>query len=51
MILIVVLLTYYKDCKSIGKDNLAVTLGERLAYYIAFVLIPVVYSVIGGLLK
>lgn len=42
MILLCVLLNYRKDCKEIGKENLAVPLKDRLeAYFFCFVL-PVV---------
>lgn len=40
MILFVVLRTYFKDVKEIGKEKLAVPLGERLACYFALVGIP-----------
>lgn len=46
MILCWVLLTYWKDCKEIGKENLAVPLEDRLeAYFFCFVL-PVVLGLL-----
>lgn len=41
MMLFIVLRTYFKDVKEIGKDNLAVPLGERLCCYFAMIGIPV----------
>ena len=44
-----VLRTYFKDVKEIGKDRLAVSLGERLCYYFAMIGIPAI-SLIGYIL-
>ena len=41
MILFFVLRTYFKDVREIGKENLAVSLGERLCCYFAMIGIPV----------
>ena len=46
MILCWLLLNYWKDCKEIGKENLAVPLKDRLeAYFLCFVL-PVVLGLL-----
>lgn len=42
MILFFVLRTYFKDVKEIGKDNLAISLSERLCAYFAIVGIPAI---------
>ena len=42
MILAFVLWQYRKDVKQIGKDRLAVSLGERLGTYFCFVFVPIV---------
>lgn len=42
MILFFVLRTYFKDVKEIGKENLAVSLGERLCCYFAMIGIPII---------
>lgn len=49
MMLFIVLRTYFKDVKEIGKENLAVPLGERLFAYFAMIGIPV-GSLIGYIL-
>lgn len=41
MMLFFVLRTYFKDVKELGKENLAVSLGERLCAYFAMIGIPV----------
>jgi len=42
MILFFVLRTYFKDVKEIGKDNLAISLSERLCAYFAIIGIPAI---------
>lgn len=49
MILFFVLRTYFKDVKEIGKEHLAVSLSERLCYYLAMFGIPFI-SLIGYIL-
>lgn len=41
MMLFIVLRTYFKDVKELGKENLAVPLSERLCVYFAMIGIPV----------
>lgn len=44
--IIAIAISWQKDCKEIGKDNLAVPLGERLrAYFICFIL-PIILTII-----
>lgn len=46
MILCWMLISYWKDCKEIGKENLAVPLKDRFkAYFFCFVL-PVVMGLL-----
>lgn len=45
MILFFVLRTYFQDVKEIGKERLAVSLGERLACYFAMFGIPAIYLI------
>lgn len=49
MILFFTLKTYFKDAKEIGKEHLAVSLGERLARYFTIIGIPAI-SLIGYIL-
>lgn len=49
MVLFLVLRTYFKDVKEIGKENLAVSLSERLACYFAIIGIPAI-TLIGYIL-
>lgn len=42
MILFFVLRTYFQDVKEIGKERLAVSLGERLTYYFAMFGLPAI---------
>lgn len=42
MIFFFVLKTYFKDVKKIGKENLAVSLCERLWCYFAMIGIPAI---------
>lgn len=46
MILCWILLDYWKDCKRIGKENLAVSLKERLVSYFLWIVVPVVLGLI-----
>lgn len=41
MILLIILIIYFKDCREIGKENLTVPLSERLAGYLIFFVLPV----------
>lgn len=41
MILYIVLKTYFKDVKEIGKENLAVPLSERLLVYFSLYVFPI----------
>lgn len=50
MILITILIIYFKDCREIGKENLAVPLSERLILYLMLYGIPVLYAVLKYLL-
>ena len=46
MFLLLVLYNYYKDCKEIGKDKLALNLNNRLfSYFISFPL-PIILGLI-----
>lgn len=40
LILLGVILIWYKDCKQIGKDNLAVSLKRRIIIYIFYIILP-----------
>jgi hypothetical protein len=40
LIFLGVMLIWYEDCKEIGKNNLAVSLKERIIIYITFVILP-----------
>lgn len=46
MILLWLLLEYKKDCKEIGKENLAVPLKERLESYFFFIVLPAVMGLL-----
>ena len=46
MILCLLLLEYRKDCKEIGKENLAVPLKDRLETYFFFVVLPAVMGLL-----
>ena len=46
MILVYVLYVYYKDCKEIGKDDLAVPLSERLEAYLLLVIVPILLGIL-----
>lgn len=48
MILAYILITYRKQCKESGKENLAVPLSERLAIYFLLVVLPAVINLLGG---
>jgi hypothetical protein len=45
------LLEYRRDCKRIGKENLAVPLRERLVNYFLFIVIPAVAGIVKGSIK
>ena len=45
MILFFVLRTYFQDVKEIGKERLAVPLGERLLCYFGMVGLPAIYLI------
>lgn len=47
MILCLILLVYYHDLKTIGKENLAVPLIDRLKAYFLIIILPMII----GLLK
>lgn len=49
MILLLVIITYIRDCKEIGKENLAVPLRERLSVYFAFIILPIIIGIIVSL--
>jgi len=40
LILLGVILIWHKDCKQIGKDNLAVSLKRRIVIYIFYIILP-----------
>ena len=46
MILCWILLEYRKDCKEIGKENLAVPLKDRLTAYFLCVVLPVIMGLL-----
>lgn len=46
MLLLIIILIWRKDCKEIGKENLAVPLSERLAVYFVMVVLPIVFIVL-----
>lgn len=46
MILLLVIITYIRDCKEIGKDDLAVSLSERLFTYFVFIFLPILLCVL-----
>jgi hypothetical protein len=46
MILLLVIITYIRDCKEIGKDNLAVPLSERMFTYFVYIFLPVLLCVL-----
>lgn len=46
MILFFIIKTYIRDCKEIGKENLAVSLAERLGIYLGIVGIPTAITII-----
>jgi hypothetical protein len=41
MLLLIIILIWRKDCKKIGKENLAVSLSERLTSYFIMVVLPI----------
>ena len=51
MLLIFCILNYLRDCKEIGKENLAVPLSERLfAYFLCFIL-PIILVLLKEMIK
>ncbi len=46
MILIALILCYLRDCKDIGKENLAVSLRKCIMAYFAFILLPLLPSIL-----
>jgi hypothetical protein len=46
MILLLVIITYIRDCKEIGKDDLAVPLSERLFAYFVYIFLPILLCVL-----
>lgn len=46
MFLTLVIITYIKDCKQIGKENLAVPLVNRLISYFFSIPLPVILALI-----
>ena len=51
MFLCLLLWEYRKDCKEIGKENLAVPLSERLLFYFIYFVFPVSMVLLTKLLK
>jgi hypothetical protein len=51
MILCWILLEYWRDCKEIGKENLAVPLQERLMTYFLFVVLPAIVGLVKASVK
>ena len=49
MLLFFIIKEWKKDCKEIGKENLAVPLSERLSVYFAFVVFPIIIGIIVSL--
>lgn len=46
MILIIVIITYIKDCREIGKENLAVSLSDRIMAYIILFIVPLLFALL-----
>jgi len=46
MILLYILIAYHKDCKKYGKENLAVSLKDRLFSYYMVTVVPVIVGVL-----
>lgn len=51
MILCWILLEYWLDCKRIGKENLAVSLRERLMTYFLFIVLPAIAGLVKASVK
>lgn len=51
MLLILILIVYFNDCKKFGKENLAVSLSERLGYYCIFVIVPMVLTILACIFR
>lgn len=43
LILFCVLVIYWQDCKTIGKNKLAVPLRERLLVYVVLFVVPIIF--------
>lgn len=50
MILITILIIYFKDCREIGKESLSVPLSERLILYLMLYGILALYAILKYLL-
>lgn len=46
MFLIIIIIVYIKDCREIGKENLAVPLSDRIRAYIMIFVIPVLLALL-----
>ena len=46
MIFLMTIITYIRDCKEIGKENLAVPLSERLFTYFGYIFLPIVIAIL-----
>jgi hypothetical protein len=46
MILIIILIVYFKDCRKIGKKNLAVPLSDRIMAYIILFIVPLLFAML-----
>lgn len=46
MILIIILIIYFKDRREYGKENLAVPLSERLICYLILFVIPTLIAIL-----
>lgn len=44
MLLLLIVLVYIKDCKKYGKENLAVSLGDRIFIYCLFFSFPILLA-------
>ena len=45
---VIVYVLYRKDIKKLGRDNLAVSLSERMFDYLSVVVIPTAVAFVGG---
>lgn len=46
-----IVINWKKDCKELGKENLAVSLKERIFAYVVWLIFPSIISIIVGILK